>query len=302
MATCNYCKSEGQHTGKCKCCGKVIAEYNGSFVYGPTESDMRPVEFTLTDKYILIRKISSVEGDKDKRKIYAFYDLCEIDRVVYPYYTQRFGKTPVFRVVNIDGTDFVLSFGYKEKVLLKIAQAFKSVVLNVVEGNGVAITCCENPFVDFESCVNRVSVSAAQFALLSFEQFVAPKIMAIKRPQIPAEPETPSLVDWESEWEKTVTDIPAPAVETSVEETAEEETPSLVDWESEWEKTVTDIPAPIVETPAEEIAEIETPSLVDWESEWEKTVSDIAESPLPIDIKKPEPMPLSEWIALWETE
>ena len=65
---------------------------------------------------------------------------------------------------------------------------------------------------------------------------------------------------------------------------------------------MTDIPAPVVETPVEETAEIETPSLVDWESEWEKTVSDIAESPLPIDIKKPEPMPLSEWIALWETE
>jgi len=279
-----------------------MSALNGAFVFGPSESDMRPVEFILTDKYILIREVSAVntvDSNDAKNSSYAFYDLKEIDRVIYPYYTKRFGKSPVFRFVNLDGTDFVLSFGFVQKTLDKLAQTFMSVGLMVATGARVYDICCEKPFVDFDSCIKRVSISAAQFVELADGQFVAPRILPEKHEVVPPVPtiDTESIVDWSSEWEKTVSDIAAPPVE--VEEEPAPDTPSIVDWSSEWEKTVSDIAAPPVEV--EEEPAPDTSLIVDWSSEWEKTVSDIAAPPVEVEEEPaPDTPSIVDWSSEWE--
>lgn len=200
MARCEYCKNEIPKGSHCPYCGKMLIYMaEAKFVSGATFSESAICEVTLTDKYILLRKVSMAEHirsgtnaqlgltgflvnntvDRIKKKSHGYYDLREIQKVVYPCKTTSLNKDNVFRVVNKDGTDFAIacdSSGFlgPKKTAKKIADFFRSFNIPVEDGsNAPQPTFSMHPFVDKETFGRRVCGSAASFVQLTDEQFVS---------------------------------------------------------------------------------------------------------------------------------
>ena len=274
MASCEFCNAEGQKAGQCAYCGTGKYTSGASFIYGKKEGEACACEFTLTDKYLIVRSLSAGETmgmaaagaafgvlgvltaaavNAAIDKSYGFYDLQEVEKVIFPYFTKGIKKELAFKFVNKDGTDFVLLFNQSGFSGKKVAKTFSEVLpklgIPMEDGTGRQNeVCCEKPFVDAKTFGLRVCQSAAAFVKLEKKQFVvAPMETEAQKPATVAE------------------EIPvAPVVETPVEPVAEVpvepvvETPVAPVAEVPVEPVVETPVAPVAETPVEPVAEIPT--------------------------------------------
>lgn len=202
MAFCEFCKAEGQKTGTCAYCGTVYYTAGVTFIYGQTEKESYGSEFRLTDKYLIVRSVSNGEMlgnvtagaafgligalaatavDSARKKNYGFYDLHDLQKVIYPYHTKSLKKDTAFKFINKDGTDFVLNFNLNGMFSGKAAKNFADILVK----NGIFVedgsrtnygVCCMNPFVNKETFGTRVCQSAATFVKMTEQQFIAPPI------------------------------------------------------------------------------------------------------------------------------
>lgn len=263
MGNCDFCKTVGQKTGMCVNCGTDYYIAGLTFIYGPTVNHGYSSEVRLTDKYLIVRKVSKGEMAGNlgagagfgvlgimvnealksaKKKTYAFYDLKELDRVIYPYYTNTLKKDTAFKFVNKDGSDFVLNFNLNGMFCSKVAREFAAMLpkvgICVENGTGtIHPVCCEKPFVTIDTFATRVCPSAAAFVQMEEPQFAAPAISEGEQPVQPLAAE-----------EQPAEEAPAEAVpvETPGEETPEEvrteapvqipqkKTYSVEEWISKW--------------------------------------------------------------------
>lgn len=202
MAFCEFCKAEGQKTGTCAYCGTVYYTAGVTFIYGQTEKDSYGSEFRLTNKYLIVRSVSKAEMagnvtagaafgligalaatavDSARKKSYGFYDLQDLQKVIYPYHTNSLKKDTAFKFINKDGSDFVLNFNLNGMFSGKAAKDFAATLVNlgVFVENGAGSTypfCCMTPFVNQATFATRVCQSAATFVKMIDEQFIAPPI------------------------------------------------------------------------------------------------------------------------------
>ena len=207
MAFCEFCKAEGQKTGTCAYCGTAYYTAGVTFIYGQTEKESYGSEFRLTDKYLIVRSVSKTEMagnvtagaafgllgaltatavNAARKKSYGFYDLQDIQKVIYPYHTNSLKKDTAFKFINKDGSDFVLYFNLNGLFSGKAAKNFAEALIKVgvyVE-NGAGITypvCCMSPFVNQMTFGTRVCRSAATFVKMTEEQFIAPDMMGMRQ-------------------------------------------------------------------------------------------------------------------------
>ena len=202
MAFCEFCKAEGQKTGTCAYCGTVYYTAGVTFIYGQTEKDSYGSEFRLTNKYLIVRNVSKAEMagnvtagaafgligalaatavDSARKKSYGFYDLQDLQKVIYPYHTNSLKKDTAFKFINKDGSDFILNFNlngmFSGKAAKNFADALVKVGVFVENGAGSKYPfCCMNPFVNQVTFAARVCQSAATFVKMTDEQFIAPPI------------------------------------------------------------------------------------------------------------------------------
>lgn len=202
MAFCEFCKVEGQKTGTCAYCGTVYYTAGVTFIYGQTEKDSYGSEFRLTNKYLIVRSVSKAEMagnvtagaafgligalaatavDSARKKSYGFYDLQDLQKVIYPYHTNSLKKDTAFKFINKDGSDFVLNFNlngmFSGKAAKNFADALVKVGVFVENGAGSKYPfCCMNPFVNQATFATQVCQSAATFVKMTDEQFIAPPI------------------------------------------------------------------------------------------------------------------------------
>jgi len=276
MAFCEFCKAEGQKTGTCAYCGTVYYTAGVTFIYGQTEKESYGSEFRLTDKYLIVRSVSNGEMlgnvtagaafgligalaatavDAARKKNYGFYDLHDLQKVIYPYHTKSLKKDTAFKFVNKDGTDFVLNFNLNGMFSGKAAKNFADILVK----NGIFVedgsrtdygVCCMKPFVNKETFGTRVCQSAATFVRMTEQQFIAPPMdgaatvqqttytQPVQQPayqtpmsSVPYEPEKPvyQAPPAQPVWQEPV----QPAVQT----TAHEQSVSSVNasaWQSAW--------------------------------------------------------------------
>ena len=202
MAFCEFCKAEGQKTGTCAYCGTVYYTAGVTFIYGQTEKDSYGSEFRLTNKYLIVRNVSKAEMvgnvtagaafgligalaatavDSARKKSYGFYDLQDLQKVIYPYHTNSLKKDTAFKFINKDGSDFVLNFNlngmFSGKAAKNFADALVKVGVFVENGAGSKYPfCCMNPFVNQATFATRVCQTAATFVKMTDGQFIAPPI------------------------------------------------------------------------------------------------------------------------------
>ena len=213
MQSCEFCNNQGQKTGSCAYCGTVYYTAGVTFIYGRTEKESFGREIRISDKYLIVRSVSTGEMlgnttvaafglvgalaasaiDSARQKMYAFYDLQEVERVIYPYKTNTLKKDTAFKFINKDGTDFVINFNLNGLFCGKVAKAFADALaktrLRVVDGSQTTYPCCcMNPFVNKDTFGTRVSSSAATFVKMVTGHFVAPPINGAAAPQQPKQP------------------------------------------------------------------------------------------------------------------
>lgn len=199
MAFCEFCKAEGQKTGTCAYCGTVYYTAGVTFIYGQTEKDSYSSEIRLTNKYLIVRSVSKAEMvgniaaasavgligglaatavDSARKKSYGFYDLQDLQKVIYPYHTNSLKKDTAFKFINRDGSDFVLNFNLNGMFNGNAANNFAGalVKVGVFLENGAESKYpfyCMNPFVNQATFATRVCQSAAAFVKMTDEQFIA---------------------------------------------------------------------------------------------------------------------------------
>lgn len=214
---CRFCKTPGQKTAQCANCGTVLYCGNHEFIYGRIRKESAMAEVNLTDKYLIIRAFTAKDTlgdglaggfgvlgvltasaiDSDKKKIYAYYDLRDLQKVVFPYRTNDLKKDTAFWFVDRDGRDFILNYNDfgAAKGTKKILEALMKVGLPIENGDGIVHpVCCANPLVDKDTFGRRVARSAATFVHMSDKQFVAPAASASApvQPTAPVAPMQPA--------------------------------------------------------------------------------------------------------------
>lgn len=216
MAFCEFCKAEGQKTGTCAYCGTVYYTAGVTFIYGQTEKESYGSEFRLTDKYLIVRSVSNGEMlgnvtagaafgligalaatavDSARKKNFGFYDLHDLQKVIYPYHTKSLKKDTAFKFINKDGTDFVLNFNLNGMFSGKAAKNFADILVK----NGIFVedgsktnygVCCMKPFVNKDTFGTRVCQSAATFVKMTEQQFIAAPISGAATVQQPTSAQT----------------------------------------------------------------------------------------------------------------
>ena len=202
MDTCEFCKTEGQKTGTCVYCGTVHYTAGVTFIYGQTEKDSYGCEFRLTNKYLIVRDLSNAEMagnataaaafgligafvatavNSVRKKHYGFYDLRDIQKVIYPYHTKSLKKDTAFKFINKDGSDFILNFNlnglFSGNAAKKFADLLVKVGVFIENGAGMKYPfCCMKPFVNKATFATRVCQSASMFVKMTNEQFIATPI------------------------------------------------------------------------------------------------------------------------------
>lgn len=196
MAHCEFCKNEHDRKQACPYCGTPLFSVVGDVIYGATEREVVPAELTLTDRFLILRRVTAGEtmgtaaagaafgmigvlvasaAEGARKKLYAYYDLREVQKFIYPYHTAVLKKDVAVKLVNRDGTDMV--FKFPPRAAKQFVERLQSISVYVENGVGTQYTaCCMAPFVDAKSYALRVCHAAGAFVRIEGEQFVAPPI------------------------------------------------------------------------------------------------------------------------------
>ena len=192
MARCDYCKSAEVVRGTCPNCGSVLCNSQECHIISGTNSAFELARITLTDKYMMLYVRSkgktivaanfgllgllAAEALSSGNR-YGFYDLKEIEKVIYPYRNRKFKKDNALKIVNKDGSDMIIKHVLGAISMDKLAACFKAA--------GIAIdsSCidygkvfCARPFVDKKTIAARICPSAAGFVKPVKGNFAAPSV------------------------------------------------------------------------------------------------------------------------------
>lgn len=179
MENCCYCKSSIQNGAVCAHCGKIIYTAGGKIIYGKTIKDIIDCEVTITDKYLIIRKVSKAEvrgtrmgnagglvgaiiaeaAKSPEEKPHGFYLLGNIAKGIYPYRASGIKRNNAIKLINKDSTDFILIFdkpGFIDgtaRVLKKMVDNIRSSVKVVEDGSRLnfGAVLCANPYVTIDT-------------------------------------------------------------------------------------------------------------------------------------------------------
>lgn len=175
---CEYCQGTIQNAGTCPNCGTTRYTAAGKIIYGATVKDASGCEVTITEKYLLIRKVSGAES-KGKRlsvgfgllgvlaaeaittkvRPHGFYALSQIEKAIFPYLTNGIKKKNAIKLINKDGSDFILIFDKPglvdgtAKVLKKMVENIRASVPLMEDGTNVNYgnLYCAKPFVNADN-------------------------------------------------------------------------------------------------------------------------------------------------------
>lgn len=179
MYKCDYCQRGINKVGVCPDCGTTIYMAGGQIVYGATAKDSCGCEVAITEKYLIIRKVSKAEStgtmfgnaggllgivltDAVRKSIvrpYGFYALSNIQKGIFPYQTNGLKKKNAIKLINKDGTDFILIFDKPgmvdgtKKVLKKMVEYIRAAIPVIEDGSDMNYgnAHCINPFVTLET-------------------------------------------------------------------------------------------------------------------------------------------------------
>ena len=200
MATCKLCKNKIEKSGICPYCGTEYLNTSVIFIYGQSYRESSQASVCVTDKYLTVKKFSSFEGFLNvlsarlfgalgllivggllslRKKHYAYYDLRDVQKVIYPYLTDKLKKEVALKFVNKDGSDFVLRIDTlsAKKNCRAFAETLASLGVYVEDGSASTHQVhCERPFVNAQTFYTRICPSAATFVQMGKKQFVAQPI------------------------------------------------------------------------------------------------------------------------------
>ncbi len=206
MNLCAFCKNPEPSKGHCPNCGSLLFNVSAAIVYGKSFDDRCSCDLTVTDKYLIILAIPSAKNAsreaKKKKSFFGFYDLREIRKIVYPYYTPSFRKPVAFKIVHLDGSDLIVWVNASGLRNVKTARDFVGYFgkagVTVEDGSREYHegAYCEHPFVDAQTLGTRVCASAASFVKLCEEQYTASPIVDASAPSsVPAPEPTPAAIE-----------------------------------------------------------------------------------------------------------
>lgn len=192
MENCCYCKSSIQSGAVCAHCGKIIYTAGGQIIYGKTIKDIVDCEVTITDKYLIIRKVSKAEvrgtrmgnagglvgaiiaeaAKSPEEKPHGFYLLSNIAKGIYPYRASGIRRNNAIKLINKDSTDFILIFdkpGFIDgtaKVLKKMVANIRNAVPVFEDGSRLnfGAVLCATPYVTFNTLdkIKAIPIASAQ--------------------------------------------------------------------------------------------------------------------------------------------
>ena len=198
MSACIYCGNEVEKKQTCRYCGTVIAGVAGYVICDGAGRERAQCSGVLTDRYLILHVMTPGEAaggaaasqfgligalihagvSSARRHDHAFYDLRELQKVVFPFYNDRCKKPFWFRFVNRDGTDFILWITNK-KAAAQLAEKLAETGVFVENGEGqhYGQQYCLRPAVNRNTAGLRICASAAPFVQRSEKQFVVPPMM-----------------------------------------------------------------------------------------------------------------------------
>ena len=223
MPKCAFCFNEFPKKEKCPYCGDALFSMSGAFITGREKNLREECSLVLTDRYIIVRKISASEQaggavaaqfglvgaligsavDAARDKFYGFYDLREIQRAIFPYNTASYSKNTVVKFINKDGTEFAVdchnsgTFASRKKVAKQFVENLMQVGIPVEDGSQFTYNLyCERPLVNDDTWYRRVCASAVSFVQLTSKQLLAAPIVPYAnqnyyQPQTPAQQAVP---------------------------------------------------------------------------------------------------------------
>lgn len=178
MTVCDYCQTQTQKTDYCPNCGTTLYTAGGKIFYGSTAKDVSGCEVAITDKYLIIRKVSGAESKgaavgrafgllgyltaevaSQKVRPHGFYDLSIFKKGIFPYQNNGIKKKNAIKLITNDGKDFILLFdkpGFVDgtsKVIKKMVERIRTAIPMVEDGTGRhhGDHYCVNPYVTLDT-------------------------------------------------------------------------------------------------------------------------------------------------------
>lgn len=174
MPVCDYCQTQTQKTDYCPKCGTTLYTAGGKIYYGTSAEDVCRCEVAITDKYLIIRKVSGAESkgaavgrafglmgvlvaDVASQKVrpHGFYKWSLFKKGIFPYQNNGIKKKNAIKLITNDGKDFILLFdkpGFVDgtaKVIKKTVERIRAAIPLVEDGTGKhhGAHYCVNPYV-----------------------------------------------------------------------------------------------------------------------------------------------------------
>lgn len=178
MGQCDYCQTQTPKNGYCPNCGTTLYTAGGKIYYGTTNKDVCGCEVAITEKYLIIRKVSNAEtrgatagrafglvgvlvADAASQKVrpHGFYDLRNFQKGIFPYRNNGIKKKNAIKLITNDGKDFILVFdkpGFVDgtaKVLKTMVGKIRAAIPMVEDGSNITYgeQYCINPYVTLDT-------------------------------------------------------------------------------------------------------------------------------------------------------
>ncbi len=178
MYQCEHCRQSIQKQNVCPNCGTTVYSAIGKIICGPTAKDMSCCSITVTDKYIIVSRMSKGEANAKrtggafgllgylvadaavtKERSCGYYSLNNIAKGIFPYLATGIKKKNAIKLINKDGSDFILIVdqpGFVDsvwKALKKTVAAIQQRIPLVEDGNGrnFGSVICAKPYVTLEN-------------------------------------------------------------------------------------------------------------------------------------------------------
>ncbi len=174
MYKCEYCKQETAKNKVCPNCGTTIYSATGKIICGPTAEDMSFCGIFLTDKYIILHRktkgevmakrtsgsfgllgMLAVDAATTKDRAHGYYAYSDIQKVIFPYMASGLKKKNAIKIINRDGSDFILivdqpgEWDSVGKALKKTVEGIRARVPMMEDGTGknYGNVICAKPYV-----------------------------------------------------------------------------------------------------------------------------------------------------------
>ncbi len=203
MKLCDFCGNPKETKDTCPHCGKFMLMVTAHMIFTPDKKGAPMVEMRITDKYLILRSLSGSEVvggaaagaafgvlgvvgaavvDSTRSKCYAYYELSEIRKLIYPYFPQKHKSKTGAKIIFADGSDVALNFDtggllFSVKNAGIFADTMAKVGIPVEDGTGQeSPVWCERPAVNAATYATRLCPSAAQFVKAHSKNIVVPAI------------------------------------------------------------------------------------------------------------------------------